>query len=234
MERAAEFVRDDEPRDRLQKLEVSLAHSSATREQIALIADMLSLPTDGRYALPEMTAQQRKQKALQALLGRVERLAVVQPARMIVEDLQWIDPTSLEWLTLVAQHRTLRALLLITARREGMPPWPAYPHMTTLVLSRLDAHSAAMIVERIAGKRALPPEAVREVVTRSDGVPLFVEELAKAVVEAETSSAPLSLSAVPPTLHASLMARLDRLGPIAKDIAQKRLCHSAESSPTNY
>jgi class 3 adenylate cyclase/predicted ATPase len=221
LERAAGFVRNDEPRGRLRKLEVLLAHSSATREEIALIADMLSVPTDGRYALPEMTAQQRKQKTLQALLGQVERLAVVQPVLMIVEDLQWIDPTSLEWLMLVAEHRTLRALLLITARPEGAPSWPAYAHVTTLVLSRLNARDAAIVVERIAGERALPPETVREVVARSDGVPLFVEELAKAVVEAEAPSAPLSLSAVPPTLHASLMARLDRLGPIAKDIAQK-------------
>jgi predicted ATPase/class 3 adenylate cyclase len=221
LERAAGFVRDDEPADRLRKLEVSLAHSSATREEIALIADMLLLPTDYRHALPEMTAQQRKQKTLQALLGQIERLAIMHPVLMIVEDLQWIDPTSLEWLTSVAEHRTLRALLLITARPEASPPWPPHAHVTTLVLSRLDARNAAIIVERIAGKQALPPETVREVVARSDGVPLFLEELAKAVVEAETPSAALSLSAVPPTLHASLMARLDRLGPIAKDIAQK-------------
>jgi predicted ATPase/class 3 adenylate cyclase len=220
-ELAAGFVRDDEPGDRVRKLEALLAHSNATREEFALIADMLLLPIDGRHALPEMTAQQRKQKTLQALLAQIERLAAVQPVLMIVEDLQWIDPTSLEWLTLVAEHRTLRALLLITARPEASPPWPAYAHVTTLVLSRLDAGNAAVIVEKIAGKRTLPRETVREIVARSDGVPLFIEELANAVVEAETPSAPFSHSAVPPTLHASLMARLDRLGPIAKDIAQK-------------
>jgi class 3 adenylate cyclase/predicted ATPase len=221
LERAAGFVRDDEPGDRVRKLEALLASSSATREEIALIAEMLLPPTDGHYALPEMPAQQRKQKTLQALLAQIERLAAVQPVLMIVEDLQWIDPTSLEWLTLVAEHRTLRVLLLITARPEALPPWPAYAHVTTLVLSRLDTRNAAAMVDEIASKRTLPPETVREIVARSDGVPLFIEELANAVVEAETPNAPFSHSTVPPTLHASLMARLDRLGPIAKDIAQK-------------
>jgi predicted ATPase len=149
---------------------------------------------------------------------------------VIFEDVHWIDPTSLELLILTVERRDVPVLLLSTARPEFTPPWPAHAHVTTLPLSRLDRPDTATIVENIAGNHALPPDIVREIAERTDGVPLFVEELTKAVLESGAQGT-AALSAVPAvshpalsvpaTLHASLMARLDRLGLAAKDIAQK-------------
>ena len=227
MERAAGFSRDDAPEERLRKLEALLAQSSATEDESALIAALLSVPAGERYRVSDMSSQRRKEKTLQALLVQPERLSAKQPVLMIFEDAHWIDPTSLELLTRSVERQGVPALLLITARPEFTPPWPAHAHVTTLPLARLDRQNTATIVANIAGNQALSPDIMREIAERTDGVPLFVEELTKAVLEsgghgaAALSAVPLSTLSVPATLHASLMARLDRLGPAAKEVAQK-------------
>jgi len=226
LERASGFAHEDAPAARLLKLEALLAQSSATDEEIALIAGLLSLATGERYRLPEMSAQRRKEKTLQALLVQSERISAQQPVLVIYEDVHWIDPTSLELLTLSVERKSVSVLLVATFRPEFQPPWTGQPHVTTLALTRLDRHDTAAMVANIAGNRVLPPDIVREIAERTDGVPLFVEELTKAVLEAGAQGAtaispvPHPALSVPATLHASLMARLDRLGAAAKDVAQ--------------
>jgi predicted ATPase len=146
---------------------------------------------------------------------------------MVVEDLHWIDPSSRELLDLTVERAaSLPVLLILTFRPEFQPPWSGLPQVTALTLNRLDRRSGAAMVERIAGNRKLPDALATEIVERADGVPLFVEELTRAVIEAgpggETlaGAAPLPSSGVPPALHASLVARLDRLGPAVREAAQ--------------
>ena len=224
LERAAGFGRDDDPFTRLAKLDALLSRVATSAEDAGLIADLLSLPDDGRFALLDPTAQQRKQRTLEALVRQLEYSARRQPVLMIFEDVHWIDPTSLVLLDrMVERIRRWPVLLLMTFRPEFHSPWTGQTHVTMMALSRLDPHDGAAIVERIAGNRALPTELVGEIVERTDGVPLFVEELTKAVLEASDGNAGGVVGpalAVPATLHASLMARLDRLGPAAKEAAQ--------------
>jgi predicted ATPase len=161
-------------------------------------------------------------------LRQLEALARQQPALMIFEDVQWIDATSHELLDLVIARVTRwPVLLLITCRPEFSPPWTGEPHVTVLTLNRFDRREGTALVQRVVGSATLPRDLVEEIVERTDGVPLFIEELTKAVLEAGQGSAKTTLSttslmalAIPPTLHASLMARLDRLGPTAKEVAQ--------------
>ena len=144
---------------------------------------------------------------------------------MIFDDLHWIDPSSREWLDRVTEQVADRPVLLLAMfRPEFQPPWIGQPHVTLLTLARLDRRDTAAMVANVAGNATLPPEIVAEIAERTDGVPLFIEELTKAVLESGPQGA-AALSAVPHpsvpvTLHASLMARLDRLGPAAKDVAQ--------------
>ena len=160
-------------------------------------------------------------------MRQLEGLARQQPVLMLFDDLQWIDPSSRELLDRVIERvADWPVLLLALFRPEFQPPWIGQPQVTLLTLARLDRQDTAAMVANVAGDAALPTEVVAEIAERTDGVPLFVEELTKAVLEAGTQ-APAALSAmphpalsVPPTLHASLMARLDRLGPAAKEIAQ--------------
>ena len=157
----------------------------------------------------------------------------VQPILMIFEDLHWADPTSRELLDLtVEQIDRLPVLLIATFRPEYQPPWTGQPHVTTLSLRRLGRHESDELVRGIIGNTAaLPREIMAEIVERTDGVPLFLEELTKAVVEnAVIGSVPAASLAIPATLHASLMARLDRLGPAAKEVAQIGACIGREFS----
>jgi predicted ATPase len=163
------------------------------------------------------------------LLRQLERLARQQPVLMIFEDLHWIDPTSREFLDLVlARIDALPVLAAATFRPEFRPPWTGQPHVTVMSLNRLGRGDGAVMVERLVGKAALlPPDVIAEIVERTDGVPLFVEEMTKAVLEAGAerrrqiaASVPSMGLGVPATLQASLMARLDRLGPAVKGIAQ--------------
>jgi predicted ATPase len=231
LERAAGFERVDPPAHKLAKLEAVLNRSPGQREEeIALLAELLSLPTEGRYRLPEMSSQRRKEKTLAALLSQLESLARQRPVLLVYEDVHWIDPTTHQLLDMAIERvARLPAMLVITYRPEFHPPWIGQAHVTALTLVRLGESDGMSLVRRVVGDRLLPAEIVAEIVERADGIPLFVEELTKAVLEgggsAEdakriVSAAPSPKLAVPATLHASLMARLDRLGSDAKEIAQ--------------
>ncbi len=228
MERAAGFVHDDTTQAKLDKLDAMLARTSTSTQGAALFAEMLSLPNDGRYPALELTPQQRRQKTLEALTAQLARLAGQQPVLMIFEDAHWTDPTSLEAFGRALDRiKTLPALLIVTFRPEFNAPWAGQAHVTSLTLNRLGERDAATIIEHLVGNKELPTDVLAEIVERTDGIPLFVEEMTKAVLEAESEGAarrmaaavPSPALAVPASLHASLMARLDRLGP-AKEEAQ--------------
>jgi class 3 adenylate cyclase/predicted ATPase len=230
LERAARFTHGDSPAEKLGKLETVLVPSTVDRTQtIALLANLLSLPPSDRCRLPEMSPQSRKEKTLAALLAQLEGLAARQPVLVIFEDVHWMDPTSLELLTVTVERvAELRVLLLITARPHFVQPWLDYAHVTTIALARLGRPEGAAIIERVTERKALPEEVMNQILTRTDGVPLFIEELTKAVVESGllreqdghyVLEHPLPSLAIPTTLHASLTARLDRLAPV-REVAQ--------------
>jgi class 3 adenylate cyclase len=229
LERAARFERSDSPAQKLAKLEALLAQSAADADHVAVLANLLSLPPNDRYRLPELSPQNRKEKTFAALLAQLDGLAARQPVLMIFEDVHWIDPTSRELLTVTLERvPRLRVLLLITARPEFTPPWPGHAHVTTLPLTRLSRRDGAALVERVTAGKTLPEEVMNQILARTDGVPLFVEELTKTVLETGllqerdghyVLNRPLPSMAIPTTLHASLMARLDRLAPV-REVAQ--------------
>jgi class 3 adenylate cyclase/tetratricopeptide (TPR) repeat protein len=229
LERAAGFERSDSPTEKLSKLDALLAQSGAEPEHVAVLANLFALPASDRYGLQELSPQKRKEKTLAALLARLDGLAARQPVLMNFEDVHWIDPTSLELLAATVEHvPQLRVLLLITARSEFTPPWPSYSHITTIPLTRLGRRAGAALVERVTAGKALPKEVTDEILSRTDGVPLFIEELTKTVLESGllgerdgqyVLERPLPTLAIPTTLHASLMARLDRLAPV-REVAQ--------------
>jgi predicted ATPase len=228
LERAAGFEREDQAEKKLDKLEALLAPASPPAEDVGLLAELLSLPATSCYPLPPSTPQRRREKTFEALLRQLEALTRQKPVLMVFEDLHWIDPSSRELLDRTIERiASLPVLLLATFRPEFAPPWSGLPQ--ALTLARLDRRAGAEMVERIAGNAALSSEAAAEIVERADGVPLFVEELTRAVLEAggrgaeveRTLASAISPSAaVPAALHAPLMARLDRLGQAPKEIAQ--------------
>ena len=182
--RAAGFARDDPPAARLEKLEALLARAAPPDEDVAFLADLLSLPASERHPLPNLSPQRKKERTLEALIRQLEGLARRQPVVMVFEDAHWIDPTSRELLDLTVERvRSLPVLLIVTFRPEFQPPWTGQPQVTMLALNRLDRHDRTALVEQIAGGKALPDEVVAQIVERTDGVPLFVEELTKSVLE---------------------------------------------------
>jgi tetratricopeptide (TPR) repeat protein len=219
IERAAGYAHDDTTQTKLDKLDGLLAQSVASRADAALFAEMLSVPNDGRYPKRELTPQQRRQRMLEALTGQLEKLTSQHPVLMVFEDIHWIDPTSLEVLTrAIDRIKTLPVLLVVSFRPEFNAPWTGQSRVTNLTLNRLEEQEAAAIVARLSGNRALPADLITEIVGRTDGIPLFVEEMTKAMLEAQNeAAAPAPM--VPASLQGSLMARLDRLGP-AKEVAQ--------------
>jgi predicted ATPase len=228
MERAAGFAHDDAAQAKLDKLDALLAQSFTPRNEAALLAEMLSLSNDGRYQGLDLAPQQRRQKTLEALTAQLEALSRSNPVLMIFEDVHWIDPTSLETLgRTVDRLRTLGVLLIVTYRPEFEPPWVGRPYVTALILNRLGEGEIAAMIDRVAGNKPLPERLRQDIIERTDGIPLFVEEMTKAVLEAggeevaerTVAATPASSVPVPASLHASLMARLDRLGP-AKAVAQ--------------
>jgi class 3 adenylate cyclase/tetratricopeptide (TPR) repeat protein len=228
MERAAGFAPGRSLQAKLDALDGLLARNFTPRQDAALIAEMLSLQNDGRYPTLELTPQQRRQRTLETLTAQLEALSRANPVLMIFEDLHWIDPTSLEVISrTVDRLRTLRVLLILTYRPEFEPPWIGRPYVTALSLNRLGEREIEAIIDRVTGNKSLPGNIRQDIVERTDGIPLFVEEMTKAVLEAENerdarnnvSNVPLSTLAVPASLNASLMARLDRLGH-AKEMAQ--------------
>jgi class 3 adenylate cyclase len=178
MERAAGLAHDDTPQARLDKLDAVLAQTATSVEDAALLADMLSLANDGRYPTLDLTSEQRRQRTLEALMGQLARLASQQPALMIFEDVHWIDPTSLEALgRIVNRIKTLPALLILTFRPEFDAPWVGQSHVTSLTLNRLGEREAAAIIAHLVGNKGLlAADVIAEIVERTDGIPLFVEE----------------------------------------------------------
>ena len=228
MERAAGLAHDDTRQARLDKLDALLAQTSTSKPEAALFAEMLSLPNDGRYPALDLAPERRRQRTLEALTAQLAGLASQYPVLMIFEDIHWIDPTSLEALNLIVDRiKNLSALLIVTFRPEFNAAWAGQSRVTSLMLNRLGEHEAAAIIARLVGNKELPADVMAEIVERTDGIPLFVEEMTKAVLEAEgegearrtAAAVPSPALAVPASLHASLMARLDRLGS-AKEAAQ--------------
>src|SRR3954452_7200436 len=239
MMRAASFAHDDSPQRKTDKLDALLAQSSTPPQDAALFAEMLSLPPDGRYPAIEVEPQLRRQKTLNALGSQIETLARINPVLVIFEDAHWADPTSLELFAqtveLAANHRLL---ILVTFRPEFSAPWIGRPHVTALTLNRLTRRDIDSLIEGVVGKRSLPVSIRQDIIERTDGVPLFVEEMTKAVLDAEGESeaqraagTPTPAVTVPASLQASLMSRLDRLGP-AKDVAQVAAAIGREFSHT--
>ena len=210
LERASGFARDDMPAAKLEKLETLLDRAAPPDEDVAFLADLLSLPDSERHPLPSLSPQRKKERTLEALIRQLEGLARRQPVVMVLEDAHWIDPTSRELLDLAVERvRSLPVLLIVTFRPEFQPPWTGQPQVSVLTLNRLDRRDRTALVAQIAGGKALPEEVVAQIADRTDGVPLFVEELTKSVLE---SGVPLV--GIPTTLHDSLMARLDRLASV--------------------
>lgn len=227
MERAAGLAHDDAPRARLDKLDALLERTSTSVQERALFAELLSIANDGRYPALALSPQQRRQRTLDAVLSHVATLARYTPLLMILEDAHWIDPTSLELFgRAVDQIASMRAFLIVTFRPEFEASWIGRPHVTTLTLNRLEQREIGAMIDRVAGNKPLPASIRQDLIERTDGIPLFIEEMTKAVLEVPVSAVehaiaviPSPISTVPPSLHASLMARLDRLGP-AKEVVE--------------
>jgi class 3 adenylate cyclase/predicted ATPase len=230
LERAAGFQREDTAEQRLDKLEALLLKGANDLEEAApLIADLLSISTGDRYPVLELTPQKRKERTLTALVTQLEGLSRREPVLMVYEDVHWSDPTTRELLDLLIDRVSgLRVLVIITFRLEFNPPWVGRPHVTLLTLSRLPPRQRAEMITRVTGGKALPKEIADQIIDRTDGVPLFIEELTKSVVESGlvteagdryAVTGPAAPLAIPTTLHASLLARLDRLAP-TREVAQ--------------
>ena len=229
LEHAAGLKRSDNPETRRHKLTALLAGGPAEIE-LPLFAELMSVPgIEGPSAL-ELTPQRKKEKTFDALLRLLEALARRPPVLMVFEDLHWMDPTSRDLLDrVITRIEHLPVLLIATFRPEFQPPWAGLANVSMLALSRLGKREGVVLVRQLAGNAALPLDLVEEIIERTDGVPLFLEEMTKAVLEASdgaggtyshATTIPSGRTAVPATLQASLMARLDRLGPSVREIAQ--------------
>ena len=229
LEHAAGFEREDGPAARLEKLAVRLAQTATTAEEIDLFAELLSLPiADPDAAVHRLTPRQKKERTFTALVRQLEALTRAAPVLLLFEDVHWADPSSCELLDRVVERVPyLPVLLVVSFRPEYHPPWTGLPNTSLLALARLGRREAAVLVEKVAGKN-LPRDVINRIVDRTDGVPLFVEEVTKGVLESGllreeadryVLAAALPPPAIPTTLQASLRARLDRLGS-ARRLAQ--------------
>ena len=226
LERAAGFARTDPPAMRLDKLEALLARGTERLDEVVpLIAALLGVPTGERYPALTLTPDVQKRRTLQALVDRIAGLAAEQPVLALFKDVHWIDPSTLELLSMVMERiRRLPVLVLVTFRPEFQPPWTGHAHVTALSISRLGRRQGADLVARVTGDKPLPGEVVEQIVARTDGVPLFVEELTKTVLESGLLadagdhfelSGPLPPLAIPATLH-----RLSRGAPRSLGVGQ--------------
>jgi class 3 adenylate cyclase len=228
LERAAGFARDDTVETRVGKLRELFAPSARGGAEIELLAELLSLPNSA--AGLNLSLQRKREMLFEALLRQLEALAQNRPVLMVFEDAHWVDPTSRELLDLTVDRvRRLPVLLIVTFRSDFQQAWSGQPHVTMLALNRLGERDVTALIRGLAGNAPLGSELIEDIVERTDGVPLFVEELTKAVLEradrdyrvaAVLSASPPPPLEVPPTLHASLIARLDRIGAAAKEVAQ--------------
>src|SRR5262245_10839541 len=229
-ERALQFSRGEPPEDKLRKIEDGLQrYGLSDPETVALWAALLSVQLPAASLLANLTPQRQKQKTLEAVLGLLSAVAAQQPVLVLMEDLHWVDPSTLELLNLLVEQAPMaRVFVLLTFRPDFRPPWAPRAHITSLTLHRLTRRQTELMVGRTAGGKGLPVAVVQEVVAKTDGVPLFVEELTKMVLESGLlreqddcyeMTGPLPPLAIPTTLQDSLMARLDRLATV-KDVAQ--------------
>ena len=220
-----QWQRDDTPETKLAKLEQVLqGHRLPLHDAVPLFAALLSLPPPAYYPQLTLSLPRQKQQTQEALVTWLLEEAERQPVLVVWEDLHWADPSTLEWLGLcIDQAPTVRMLTLLTCRPEFHPPWASRAHLTQLTLSRFTHPQGEAMVMRVAGGKALPAEVLRQIVAKTDGVPLFVEELTKMVLESGLLqeqqdhyelTGPLPPLAIPTTLHDSLMARLDRLAAV--------------------
>src|SRR5262249_16672934 len=230
LQRLLQLRKDDTPKEMLHKLEAALGpYDFALEEVVPLFAALLLLPLADRYAPLTLTPEQQKQKTLEALLTWLLREAERQPVCLIMENLHWVDPSTLEWLSLlIDQIPTARVLMLLLFRPDFHPPWAVRSYLTHLALGGLSLQQTEGMIGHVVEGKRLPAEVVQKLVATTDGVPLFVEELTKMVVELGLVkereeryqlTGPLPPLAIPTTLRDSLMARLDRLGS-AKQVAQ--------------
>ena len=230
LERAAGFAHDDTAAAKLDKLEALLAQGTERVGDVApLLAAMLSIPTDGRYPPLAHGPERQRELTVEALVEQLLGLARQQPVLCAFEDLHWADPSTLDVLDPVIDRiGGARVLMLLTCRPEFAPPWRSRSRFTAHSLGRLARRQSAALAERVTGGKTLPPEVLEEIVARTDGVPLFIEELTKTVLESGllrdagdryVTTGPLPPPAIPSTLHDSLMARLDRSAPM-REMAQ--------------
>jgi class 3 adenylate cyclase/predicted ATPase len=230
LERAAGFASHDEPGDRLAKLEALLAQGAEQLDEAApLVGALLGVPTDDRYPALNLTPQRQKQRTFEILMEQLAGLARERPVLQLYEDLHWADPSTLELLDMVVERaRALPVLIIITHRPQFSPPWSGQAHVTALPLNRLGRRQGAAMALRVTGGKALPAEILDQILERTDGVPLFLEELTRTMLESGLMTdagdhyeltGPLPPLAIPANLHDSLMARLDRLATV-KELAQ--------------
>jgi class 3 adenylate cyclase/predicted ATPase len=224
------FERPESASDKLSKLETFFVQSGLPlADALPHLCSLLSIPLPDGQEISELPPDQRKQQTMLALESILLRRAKQQPVLLIVEDLHWVDPTTIEFLTLLTEQiHDARILALFTCRPEFDSPWTDAPNVTEVNVTRLMPTEAAELINRVAGDKTLPNEIVADVVAKTDGVPLFIEELTKTLLESDLLTekvdryelaGPLPPLAIPNTLHDSLMARLDRLSAI-KGLAQ--------------
>ena len=215
------FARADTPEDRFRKLETNMASRGLEPDDIPLLAAMLSIPLGDRYPRLDLSPQRQKEKTFDMLIGWLQRLASARPVLVLFEDAHWADPTTLELLEAGIDHMAgLPVLRIISFRPEFSPPWIGRPNVNLLKLGRLDRDASAILANQVAAQQVLPPLLRERIIRETDGIPLFIEEMTKAVLEeAGGKPAATDVITVPSTLQGSLMARLDRL-PAAKQVAQ--------------
>jgi predicted ATPase len=225
LERAAGLRREDTDKQRLAKLEAVLAEgASDLREVVPLLAELLSIPLGEKYPPVNLTPQKRKERLLRALVAQVEGMAARQPVLMVFEDVHWSDQTTRDQFDLLIELvSSLRVLVIVTFRPEFVPPWIGRSYVTMLTLSRLPPRQRAEMISHLTGGKAMPRDVTDQIINRTDGVPLFIEELTKTVVESGivtdvggryAVTGPVPSLAIPTSLHASVLARLDRLATI--------------------
>jgi predicted ATPase/class 3 adenylate cyclase len=230
LQRMLRFSRKDDAAARFAKLEQALEQFGfSLPEAVPLLAGLLSLPSDERYPALPMSPQRQKLKTFETIIAWMLRGAERGPIRVLVEDLQWADPSTLELIELLIERTSdQRLLVMLTFRPEFVPAWHARAHLGNVIPGRLSRSQTELMIESIAGGKQLPAEVLSEIAVKTEGVPLFVEELTRMVLESELIrerdgryelTGPLPTLAIPSTLHDSLMTRLDRLG-TAKEVAQ--------------
>jgi class 3 adenylate cyclase/predicted ATPase len=230
LKRAAGFRREDASETMLEKLESLLSKAGADiRDSAPLMAALLSIETGERYPLLKLAPDAQKQRTLEALVNQLVGLSSRRPVLAVFEDVHWIDPSTLDLLDLIVDHvQRLAVLVLVTFRSKFAPTWIGRGHVTSLSLGRLGRRQGTSMIDTMTGGKDLPTEVLDQIVTKTDGVPLFIEELTKSLLESGLMqegkdryvlARPLPPLAIPATLHDSLLARLDRLGP-AKETAE--------------